>query len=153
MKKERKKKPKKKAARPRRAPAAINRSVPEMILAAVRRIPRGKVCTYGNVAEVAGLPRRARLLSRSATLAARKSGGAMSEALLEHYRATLAKIRETGFLVYGTRQLSPYVSAALKGFSPGQPTHTESFVRHASAAHEKDLAAPTEELKGPDQRS
>ncbi|HEY7640967.1 MAG TPA: MGMT family protein [Steroidobacteraceae bacterium] len=33
-----------------------------MILAAVRRIPRGKVCTYGNVAEVAGLPRRARLV-------------------------------------------------------------------------------------------
>ncbi|MGH8188886.1 MAG: MGMT family protein, partial [Steroidobacteraceae bacterium] len=37
-------------------------SVPEMVLAAVRRIPRGKVCTYGNVAEVAGLPRRARLV-------------------------------------------------------------------------------------------
>jgi methylated-DNA-protein-cysteine methyltransferase related protein len=33
-----------------------------MILAAVRRIPRGRVCTYGNVAEVAGLPRRARLV-------------------------------------------------------------------------------------------
>ena len=33
-----------------------------MILAAVRRIPRGKVCTYGDVAEVAGLPRRARLV-------------------------------------------------------------------------------------------
>lgn len=33
-----------------------------MILAAVRRIPRGKVCTYGNVAEAAGLPRRARLV-------------------------------------------------------------------------------------------
>jgi methylated-DNA-protein-cysteine methyltransferase-like protein len=39
-----------------------SQSVPEMILAAVRRIPRGKVCTYGNVAEVAGLPRRARLV-------------------------------------------------------------------------------------------
>ncbi len=32
------------------------------ILAAIERIPRGKVCTYGNVAEVAGLPRRARLV-------------------------------------------------------------------------------------------
>lgn len=39
-----------------------SQSVPQMILAAVRRIPRGKVCTYGNVAEVAGLPRRARLV-------------------------------------------------------------------------------------------
>jgi methylated-DNA-protein-cysteine methyltransferase related protein len=53
-------------ARPARAkrarPPAISQSVPESILAAVRRIPRGKVCTYGNVAEVAGLPRRARLV-------------------------------------------------------------------------------------------
>jgi methylated-DNA-protein-cysteine methyltransferase related protein len=57
------KKPAKKPARARRVrPAAISQSVPESILAAVRRIPRGKVCTYGNVAEVAGLPRRARLV-------------------------------------------------------------------------------------------
>ena len=41
---------------------AIETSVRERILAAVRRIPRGHVCTYGNVAEVAGLPRRARLV-------------------------------------------------------------------------------------------
>lgn len=34
----------------------------ERILAAIRRIPRGHVCTYGNVADVAGLPRRARLV-------------------------------------------------------------------------------------------
>ena len=33
-----------------------------LILEAVRRIPRGHVCTYGNVADVAGLPRRARLV-------------------------------------------------------------------------------------------
>lgn len=32
------------------------------IIAAVRQIPRGRVCTYGVVAEVAGLPRRARLV-------------------------------------------------------------------------------------------
>ncbi|HEY0940753.1 MAG TPA: MGMT family protein [Steroidobacter sp.] len=32
------------------------------IIAAVKRIPRGRVCTYGNVADVAGLPRRARLV-------------------------------------------------------------------------------------------
>ncbi len=33
-----------------------------LILAVVRRIPRGRVCPYGNVAQVAGLPRRARLV-------------------------------------------------------------------------------------------
>lgn len=32
------------------------------ILASVKRIPRGRVSTYGDVAEVAGLPRRARLV-------------------------------------------------------------------------------------------
>jgi methylated-DNA-protein-cysteine methyltransferase-like protein len=52
----------KKAVRVKAAPAVGMQSVPESILAAVRRIPRGKVCTYGNVAEVAGLPRRARLV-------------------------------------------------------------------------------------------
>ena len=46
-----KKKAKKKAPRAKRAPAAIDQSVPEMILAAVRRIPRGTVMTYGEVAE------------------------------------------------------------------------------------------------------
>ena len=57
------KQPAKKPARAKRIrPPAISQSVPESILAAVRRIPRGKVCTYGNVAEVAGLPRRARLV-------------------------------------------------------------------------------------------
>lgn len=32
------------------------------IIAAIKQIPRGKVCTYGLVADVAGLPRRARLV-------------------------------------------------------------------------------------------
>lgn len=34
----------------------------DAIYAAVRRIPRGKVATYGQVARLAGLPRRARLV-------------------------------------------------------------------------------------------
>jgi methylated-DNA-protein-cysteine methyltransferase-like protein len=34
----------------------------QRILTAVKRIPRGRVSTYGNIAEVAGLPRRARLV-------------------------------------------------------------------------------------------
>jgi methylated-DNA-protein-cysteine methyltransferase-like protein len=57
-----KRKKTKKAGRVKAAPAVGMESAPESILAAVRRIPRGKVCTYGNVAEVAGLPQRARLV-------------------------------------------------------------------------------------------
>jgi len=34
----------------------------ERILAAVRKIPRGRVSSYGVIADVAGLPRRARLV-------------------------------------------------------------------------------------------
>jgi methylated-DNA-protein-cysteine methyltransferase-like protein len=34
----------------------------QRILVAVMRIPRGRVSTYGNIADVAGLPRRARLV-------------------------------------------------------------------------------------------
>lgn len=34
------------------------------ILDAIRRIPRGFVCTYGEIAAVAGLPRRARLVGQ-----------------------------------------------------------------------------------------
>lgn len=34
----------------------------QVVLAAVRRIPRGRVSSYGAIARVAGLPRRARLV-------------------------------------------------------------------------------------------
>ncbi|NVK41686.1 MAG: MGMT family protein [Oceanospirillaceae bacterium] len=36
----------------------------ERIWQVVARIPRGRVCSYGLVAELAGLPRRARLVGR-----------------------------------------------------------------------------------------
>lgn len=41
-------------------PVAADNSV--RILAAIRKIPRGKVSAYGDVADVAGLPKRARLV-------------------------------------------------------------------------------------------
>jgi methylated-DNA-protein-cysteine methyltransferase related protein len=40
----------------------VDTDVRAKILAAIERIPRGRVCTYGDVADVAGLPRRARLV-------------------------------------------------------------------------------------------
>ncbi|MEQ1759336.1 MAG: MGMT family protein [Vicinamibacterales bacterium] len=38
----------------------MNRSFRARVLAVVRRIPRGRVATYGDVAEIAGFPRAAR---------------------------------------------------------------------------------------------
>ena len=56
-------KKKKIAARPRAAARKEETtSEAERILAAVRKIPRGRVSTYGEIANVAGLPRRARLV-------------------------------------------------------------------------------------------
>lgn len=63
-------KKKKPGAKHTRAAKARNKSAAKpadadnsnRILAAVRKIPRGKVSTYGNVADVAGLPKRARLV-------------------------------------------------------------------------------------------
>jgi methylated-DNA-protein-cysteine methyltransferase-like protein len=47
--------------RSKRAPVVAD-SDAARIIAAVKKIPRGRVCPYGVVAEVAGLPRRARLV-------------------------------------------------------------------------------------------
>lgn len=41
----------------------------ELIYAVVVTIPRGRVATYGQVAELAGLPRRARLVGRALRVA------------------------------------------------------------------------------------
>lgn len=49
-------------AAPKRGIVVAPESDAARIIAAIKKIPRGKVCTYGNVADVAGLPRRARLV-------------------------------------------------------------------------------------------
>ena len=53
---------KKKAGKVAAAPENTGADPAARILASVRRIPRGKVSTYGNIADVAGFPRRARLV-------------------------------------------------------------------------------------------
>jgi hypothetical protein len=78
---------------------------------------------------VGTLPERARVLSKSAAVIARKSGGVLSQALLDHYRATLGEIHETGYLAYGTGQLSPYLRAARGAFSRQRETSTGKLLR------------------------
>ena len=50
--------------KPRPAVALRGDAAAEAICAVVRRIPRGWVATYGQVATMAGMPRRARLVGR-----------------------------------------------------------------------------------------
>ena len=73
---------------------------------------------------VSELPERARVLSKTAAIALRHGGTALSAALLEHYRQSLRELREVGFLRYGARQLTPYTHAALGAFAPERTTLT-----------------------------
>lgn len=94
------------------SPARID--MPARILAAVRRIPRGKVCTYGDVADVAGLPRRARLVGTvlRQTPASRdlpwfrviNAGGRISfPAGSDAYRRQRSKLESEGIVFVGGR--------------------------------------------------
>jgi hypothetical protein len=80
------------------------------------------------VSAVKTLPENARWLSASALVSASKTGQIVAGALLDHYRATLDDIRETGFATYAARQLGPYVRAAVGHFSPERVTLTERFL-------------------------
>lgn len=44
---------------------AADRKTQEKFYAVIRRIPRGRVATYGQVAALAGLPRRARMVGQA----------------------------------------------------------------------------------------
>lgn len=95
--------------------AAQNRSVFEtssaLALSTIRSIPEGL-----------------RWLSASAVAGGGRTGRVVGEALLEHYRQTLDEVREVGYADYASRQLGPYVRAAVAQFSPEQRTLTERFV-------------------------
>jgi hypothetical protein len=67
-------------------------------------------------------------LSRSATLAARRTGVLLGEALLGHYSRTLGEIHQTGFLNYWVREYKPYLRAAAEQFSPARRSSTEKFL-------------------------
>ncbi len=76
------------------------------------------------VSAVGALPERARVLSKSAAIVLKHGGAAVSNALLEHYRQSLAQLREAGFVRYGVQQLTPYTQAALAAFHPSRETLT-----------------------------
>ena len=80
------------------------------------------------ISAVKTLPDNARWLSASALVGASKTGHIVASALLDHYRATLNDIRETGFATYAARHLAPYVRAAVGHFSPERVTLTERFL-------------------------
>jgi hypothetical protein len=80
------------------------------------------------VSALGELPERARLLSKSAAVALRRSGTVVSESLLGYYGEALAEIRTVGFLNYGARQLAPYARAAVAAFQPERNTLTSKLI-------------------------
>ena len=78
---------------------------------------------------IRGLPDGARWLSASARVGATRTGQVIAAALLDHYRSTLTEIRGVGYASFASRQLSPYVRAAIGQFSPERRTLTERLLR------------------------
>ena len=77
---------------------------------------------------IRSVPDGLRWLSASAVAGAGRTGRVMGEALLEHYRQTLDEVRQVGYAEYTSRQLGPYVRAAVAQFSPEQKTLTERLL-------------------------
>jgi hypothetical protein len=76
---------------------------------------------------VYSVPDGLRWLSASAVATAGRTGRVVGGVLLEHYRQTLDEVRQTGYAEYASRQLRPYVRAAVAQFSPEQQTLTRDL--------------------------
>jgi len=74
------------------------------------------------------IPQGVRWLSASAQTGAMRTGELVVSALMDHYRETLAEIRETGYAAYLQRQLGPYVRAAIGQFAPERRTLTDRLL-------------------------
>jgi len=83
------------------------------------------------VSAVRALPERARWLSLSTRIGARRTGRVLSTAILDDYGHTLKELREVGYGAYAKRQLSPYLQACVDQFSRRQRTLTERLVEKA----------------------
>jgi predicted neuraminidase len=77
---------------------------------------------------VRAFPDRARWFYESAYVGASRTGGIVAAKLLDHYRETLAELRETGYAAFAARQFRPYLRAAADQFSPKRQTLTERLL-------------------------
>ena len=66
--------------------------------------------------------------SMSAKVAASRTGQILGASLLDYYRQTLVDIRTVGFAAYASRQLKPYLRAAVGQFAPERRTITQRII-------------------------
>jgi len=74
------------------------------------------------------IPDGVRWAAASARVGTARTGQMLAAVLLDHYRGTLADIRDVGYLAYANRQFRPYVRAAAGQFSPARRTLTERLL-------------------------
>jgi hypothetical protein len=82
------------------------------------------------VSAVRSLPDGVRWLAASARAGASRTGHVFATVLLDDYRETLREIRDVGYATYGVRQLTPYVRAAARQFSPSHRTLTQRMLEY-----------------------
>ena len=80
------------------------------------------------ISAVRALPDRARWLSSSTRVAAKRTGILLSASLLDGYGLTLNELRQVGYVTYARRQLSPYLRACVDQFSRHQRTLTDRLI-------------------------
>jgi hypothetical protein len=80
------------------------------------------------IATLRAVPNRARWLSVSTGMGARRVGKVLAADVLEGYRQTLRELREVGYLPYAKRQLSPYLRACVDQFSQERRTLTQRIL-------------------------
>jgi hypothetical protein len=73
---------------------------------------------------IRSVPDGVRWLSASAVAGGGRTGRVVGGVLLDHYSQTLDEVRQVGYAEYASRQLTPYVRAAVAQFSPEQQTLT-----------------------------
>jgi hypothetical protein len=78
------------------------------------------------------LPDNVRWLSRAAHISGRRAGEVLALGLLDHYRKSLAEIRDVGYVQYWLREFRPYLNGALRQFSTKRVSTTERLLRRGS---------------------
>lgn len=70
------------------------------------------------ISALRSLPDKSRWLSASTRVGTLRAGKVVWASVLDSYSETLQELRETGYLTYAKRQLSPYLRACVDQFSP-----------------------------------
>lgn len=79
------------------------------------------------LAAIRQLPENARWLSAAVRTGSQRTGEVLADGLLDHYRTTLAEIRQAGYVRFWLREFRPYLRGAIHQFSPKRSSSTEQL--------------------------